>query len=54
MMIEEVSLGIHTLLKKTIPEKTAILHGGDFICGEESALSTSEKDVFENSSLLFR
>ena len=53
-MAEEVSLGIHTLLKKTFPEKTLILHGGDFICGEESELSTSEKDVFENASLLFR
>lgn len=53
-MAEEVSSGIHTLLKKTLPEKTLILHGGDFICGEESELSTSEKDVFENASLLFR
>ncbi len=53
-MVEEVSLGIHALLKKTHPERTLILHGGDFICGEEAELSTSEKDVFENASLLFR
>lgn len=53
-MVEEVSLGIHTQLKKTLPEKTLILHGGDFICGEDGELSTSEKDVFENASLLFR
>jgi hypothetical protein len=53
-MAEEVSLGIHSMLKKTLPEKTLILHGGDFICGEEAELSTSEKDVFENASLLFR
>lgn len=53
-MVEDVSLGIHALIKQSKPEKTLILHGGDFICGEESELSTSEKDVFENSSLLFR
>jgi hypothetical protein len=53
-MAEEVSLGIHGMLKKTLPQKTLILHGGDFICGEESELSTSEKNIFENASLLFR
>lgn len=53
-MVEKVSQGIHSLIQDTDPDKTIILHGGDFICGEESELSTSEKDVFENSSLLFR
>lgn len=48
-----VSDGIRGMLRAADAEKTFILHGGDFICGDSSVYSTSEEDITEVASTLF-
>lgn len=50
----ETSTHIHTLLADAHPEKTIILHGGDFVCSEAGGYMTREEDFLAVSTQLFR
>ena len=47
-----VSEGIRWLLHGRETDRTFILHGGDFICGDSSVYSTSEQDITEVADTL--
>jgi len=49
----QISVDIRTVLKYANTEKTIILHGGDFVCGEHEGNMTSEKNFLDIAPHLF-
>lgn len=49
----EISTHIHTLLEDAHPEKTLVVHGGDFVCSESGAGMTTEENFLGTSAKLF-
>ncbi len=49
----EISRHIHTLLGDAHPEKTLVLHGGDFVCSASGDGMTTETNFLEVSTKLF-
>lgn len=49
----EISKNIHTLLETSHPDKTIILHGGDFVCSETGGMTTSDDHFLSVSEQLF-
>lgn len=50
----EISTHIHILLEDAHPEKTLVLHGGDFVCSEPGTGMTTEENFLDISAKLFR
>ncbi len=55
--IDSLAAEIHRNTKKLLehsdPEKTLVLHGGDFICGQWTDLAKSERNAFDVADILF-
>lgn len=51
-IVPEVIEGMNVLLSETDPEKTCIMHGGDFICGH-SGTHTATSEITEIAGRLF-
>jgi len=49
----DISTHIHILLEDAHPEKTLVLHGGDFVCSEPGAGMTTEENFLDISTKLF-
>lgn len=41
-LASEISKNIHILLETSHPNKTMIVHGGDFVCSETGGMTTSD------------
>jgi hypothetical protein len=54
ILAENISLQMHTLLDGVDPQKTIILHGGDFICESEGVHMTTEESFHTVAPQLFR
>lgn len=52
--VADISREIQSLLTGSLPEKTLILHGGDFVCEWGGAEETSKTTFFDNIPKLFQ